>query len=489
MNADRSTLRTAALIAALAPSLALAQAQPQGAAANPNAGMLTPATTNAAAVSELRASLDRYNLWTTRPSVEHAKQALALEPTFGLARTTQAILVGGPTAAAEFQRAATEASTGSAVEALLALGAREVNAGRAPTGRRLSQLAAELAPNDRQVATWRAIQLPDTVRVNAFRDVANRFPDYPGAKMWLSYYLTPAGLDSIIKANADEALRVAFEAVRLAPNESGTHTAVAHVLVYNGRFDEAKGHLGAATKMTPVSEYAYELQAQIAAVENNFPVLRAALDTAAAATPGIGAGFTYRRARALVALSESNPQGALTELSAIERDAEAIGAKPQAALTHLFMAAVAGATRDTAGVEQHLTAARMLDSAQAVIADYAVTTYSISGQAAKARRALEDYIRVGGPRPNLSPAVNATRTTNVHRMTGLVLIAEKKPQEAIAELRQGGNNPYATLGIIEAYKLQKNTKQADAERTDFFQRKNFSFNSTATPIIRYRAKK
>jgi tetratricopeptide (TPR) repeat protein len=485
MNADRSTLRTAALIAALAPCALLAQVQPQG-AANPNAGMLTPATTNAASVTELRASLDRYNLWTGRPSVQHARRALELEPAFGLARTIQTIIVGGPTAAAEFQRAATEAATGSAVEALLALSAREVNAGRAPTGRRLSQLAAELASNDRQVATWRAIQLPDTVRVNAFRDVANRFPDYAGARIWLSFYLTPIGLDSIIKANADEALRVAFDAVRLAPNESGTHTAVAHVLVYNGRFEEAKGHLAAATKMTPVAEYAYELQAQIAAVEGNFPALRAALDTAAA-TPAIGAGFAYRRARALVALSEGNAQQALTELASVERDAEAIGAKPQAALTHLFMAAVAGATRDTAGVEQHLSAARTLDSAQVGIPDYAVSTYAMSGQAAKARRALEEYIRVSGPRPNLPAATNAARTTNVHRATGLVLVAEKKPQEAIAELRQAGNNPYATLGIIEAYKLQKNTKQADAERAAFFQRKEFSFNSTATPIIRYRA--
>ena len=106
----RSTLRNAALLAALAPAALLAQAQPQGATANPNAGMLTPSTTNAAAITELRASLERYNLLTGRPALQHAKRALELEPTFGLARTVQAIIVGGPTASAEFARANNNAS-------------------------------------------------------------------------------------------------------------------------------------------------------------------------------------------------------------------------------------------------------------------------------------------------------------------------------------------------------------------------------------------
>src|SRR5437867_5498064 len=265
MYAATSSVRLAAAIAALVPCTAVAQIQPQN-APNPNVGMLTPTTTNAAAVSELRTSLDRYNLWNVRASADHAKRAIELEPTFGLARTVLAINVGGPTAAAEFQKAATDASNASAVEALLALSSREQNAGRAPIARRISQLAADLARNDPQVATWRAIQLADTARVNAFRDVTTRFPDYTGAKIWLALYLTPLGpdLDSIRKPNFDEAMAAAMSAVRQAPNESGTHTAVAHVLISAGRFDDARGHLAAATKMSPVAEYAYLLQAQIA---------------------------------------------------------------------------------------------------------------------------------------------------------------------------------------------------------------------------------
>ena len=488
MYVATSSVRLAAAIVVLLPSIAVAQIQPQS-AANPNVGMLTPTTTNTAAVSELRTSLERYNLWNVKASAEHAKRAIELEPTFGLARTVLAIDVGGPTATAEFQRAATEASSASVVEALLALSAREVNAGRAPTGRRLSQLAADLARNDPQVATWRAIQLADTARVNAFRDVVNRFPDYTGAKLWLAYYLTPLGpdLDSIRKANFDEAMSVAIAAVKQAPNESATHTAVAHVLISAGKYDEAFGHLAAATKMSPVSEYAYILQGQIATAEGNIPAYRAAIDSFVATTASVGGAFGYRRTRGFVALSEGNAQQAMAEFTQILKDAEAINARGEIGNTHAAMAYVSALTHDTAGVEAHLGAMRATQPPEAGRFDTEVIVYSVVGMPEKARAVLKDYIRVNGPRPDLDPFTNKLRTIGVHRMTGLVLMAEKKPQEALAEFKQAGNNPFTTLGTIEAYKLMKNNKQADAERAAFFQRKEFSVNSTATAIIRYKA--
>lgn len=481
-------LRRAALRAAVAPCTLLAQVQPQGAAA-PAAGMLNFTTTNAAAVTELRTSLDRYNLWAAQASAEHIGRALELEPTFGLARTIQAIIVAGPTAVAEFNRGVTEASSASAGEMLLALSAREVNAGRAPSGRRISQTAAELLPNDRHVATWRAIQLSDTLRVNAFRDVATRFPDYTGAKTWLAYYLTPPGLDSIVRANADEAMRVAMDAVRLAPNESGTHAAVAHVLTYTNRFAEAKQHLAAATRMMPVASYAYYLVAQIAAVEGNMPVMRAALDSAAWANPNVNGAFNARRARALVALSEGNPQQAMAELTQQLKDAEAISARAEILNSHVWMAYVSGAIRDSAGVEQHLAALKTMDHAPAILATNEVISYTLAGNGIAARRALNDWGRLNGPRPDLNAAVNATRTQDLHRYTGMTLVAERKPVEAMVELRQGGENAFRYLFTIEAYKQQKKNKEADAERAAFFERKQLGWATTAVPIIRYRAKK
>lgn len=489
-SARRLLLQGTTALLICVPSVAFAQVQPQG-GTDANVGMLTPTTTNAAAVSELKAALEDFFNLRQKSAAARASRALELEPGFGIARAFRAVIVGGPTAAAETQRAASDAAAASAGEAVLALAVREQFAGRAPNARRLFATAVELLPNDRTVALWRAWTLPDTARVTALRDVVARYPDFGSAKMFLAFYLTPLGLglDSIARANGEEAIRVSGEAVRLAPQTSAAHANLGHVLLALRRFPEAQQHLTAATSIAPKDAYAYELLAQIHALEGRIPEMRLTLDSALAWTPNVGATFNYKRARALTFLHEGNAQQAQAELAAVAREAEEMQARGQAGLTHMFMASVSAAMRDTAGVEQHLAAARTFDPAPGTLADYEVTTYSLSGQAVKARRALETYIRVSGPQPSLSEQINATRTANVHRATGLVLLAERKPQEAIAELRQGGSNPYATLGIIEALKMQRKNKEADAERSAFFARKEFSFVSTAVPIIKYRARR
>jgi hypothetical protein len=229
----------------------------------------------------------------------------------------------------------------------------------------------------------------------------------------------------------------------------------------------------------------------IANVEGRTADVRTALDSAIANTPNIGAQFAYRRAQAISFLSEGNVQQTMASLAQQLKDAEAINARGQVTTGHQTMALVAAGTRDSAGAERHLAAVTPAEggAGAAAAVDAQVIVYSLIGNAPAARAALGDYTRMNGPQPNLPSFTNTARTQNVHRMTGLVLLAEKKPTEAIAELRQGGNNPYSTLGIIEAYKQLKDNKKGDAERAAFFQRKDFSVASTATAIIRYRAKK
>ena len=72
-------------------------------------------------------------------------------------------------------------------------------------------------------------------------------------------------------------------------------------------------------------------------------------------------------------------------------------------------------------------------------------------------------------------------------MTGLTLLSERKPAEAIAELQQGGPNPYSQLGIIEAYLLMGNTKAADSVRAAALARKDASWLTVAIPIMKWRA--
>lgn len=109
--------------------------------------------------------------------------------------------------------------------------------------------------------------------------------------------------------------------------------------------------------------------------------------------------------------------------------------------------------------------------------------YALTKQGAAARKALDSYVELAAAQP---PEI---RSENVHRMTGLTLLAEGKAAEAIGELKQGGLNPYAQLGLIEAYKQLGRNKDADAERAAMLARKDFGIASTAMPIVKYRSLK
>jgi len=306
--------------------------------------------------------------------------------------------------------------------------------------------------------------------------------------MNLAFQLSPAN-DSVAKANADEALRVAGEAVQLAPEMSGPHAAIGHVLHALGRDKEAQPHLVAATRLAPTSWHAYQLLAEIAAFEGRIAEMRPLLDSAIALTPNVTNIYNYRRARAMTLLADGNPRQAMTDLEAAARDAEAIGARGQANLTHLFIVSAAAATGDTAAIEQHLTKARSLGAAVGTAADYSLSAYGLTGQPQRARVAYDTLARLNAPQPNLSPATNAARERYLHRQRGWLLLAERKPVEAIAEFRQADVNPYVSVGIVEALQMQKKTKEADAERAAFFERREYSFVSTGVPIMRFRARK
>jgi hypothetical protein len=145
------------------------------------------------------------------------------------------------------------------------------------------------------------------------------------------------------------------------------------------------------------------------------------------------------------------------------------------------MAVVAAGIHDVAGIDAHFAEAKRLNLGENTLADTRVVANALAGRGDSARAALTDYVRL-----NPGPA-GAPPSENIHRMTGLTLLAEGKPQEAIAELQQGGANPYAQLGIIEALIKLGRTTEAEAQRTAMLGRKDTAWGSTSIPIARYRA--
>jgi tetratricopeptide (TPR) repeat protein len=485
-------LRTLLMTAALALAPAVSHAQAQQGAPNPNAGMYVPASKNAAATQELKAGLVDAWMENRTEAAAHLDRALELEPTLAVARALRSQVVGGPTALAEAQRAAIDAATsGNAVEALIALSAREATAGRAAVSRRLMNLAVEMVPNDRDIATWAAVNLADTARLNALRRVNAKFADYAPSRLFLAFYLSPLGfgVDSIVNANSAEASAVTMEAMRIAPRASLSHSIMAHVLLAQKKYAEAQQHANAAASLLPKNEYAYEILAQLAANDGNFAAERAALDSATAWDSNVGSNFLYARSRAMIALSEGNPAQAQTELAASAKKAEDMHALPNAVFAHLFAATVSAASRDSAGITMHLAAAKADSVAQGAYNDYSMSAYCIAGNGVKGRALLADWIQTNGPRATLTAAQNITPTANMHRHTACVLLNEGKAKEALAEIDQADENPYSYYVRIETLKALKNTKAADSVRTAFFAKRSFSYQSSAMPVIRYRALK
>ena len=484
MNAVRRWVLTGTLIVAT-PVVGISQLQ-QGASP---AGVFS-SNASPAAVAELKAAMEDYWMLQWRTGAEHAARAVELDSAFGYARAWKALYFGGPTQGAEVARGTRDALGNTPAEGVLALSFREFNAGRAPNGRRLMDVAAEMLPNDRAIAMLRANGLADTARINAFKAISAKYPDYAASRMWTANYLVTAGVDvsDEDRANGAEALRLAEEAVRLAPQSSGTHQLLGYILHALGRDAEATQHLVAATQMVPKAWQAWEVLGDIYARDGKFADVRATSDSVIANAPNLGNKAGHRRIKALMYMSEGDARRAMDEHAALLKELEVINATGQIATTRMNMALIAAAMRDSAAAEAHYAAGKV-GAAAGLAADNGVIVYSLIGNAPAARAALADYIRINTANPNIAPAAAKIRDENIHRQTGLVLVAEKKYAEAIAELKQGGPNPYVTVGLIEAYKGMKNNKEADATRKAFYARREFTSASTAAPIIRYREKK
>jgi tetratricopeptide (TPR) repeat protein len=490
-TAPRRPSLHAVITAAILCMAGAVPAAAQGTAAPAAPRVLTLTTANAQAADELRAAMDDYFMLTWESGAAHAARAMQLDPDFGLARLWNTIYVGGPTAASERQRAVRDASTASAAEALLVLGVSEGSAGRAAVGRQIMALASQLVPDDRAVALWTANALTDTARITALRAHAAKYPTDVGSRIYLVRYLSPLDLTVLPEARRNEAetMRLAGEAIRLMPNAAGSHTVMAQALHSVGRDAEALQHLGHAAALQPRSWVTYELKADILTRDGKWAEMQAALDTLVLLAPGIAQKATARRQRAGVLLGSGDAQRASAELTQLITELEAVNATGQVRTTHLWAAVMAAGARDSAGAMRHLAAARALDPAPGVLADNEVIVFTMLGNASEARRARNDYVRINMETQNLTPAQELARTQNVHRVTGMALLAEKKAQEAIAELQQGGPNPYSTLGTIEAYRMLRNNRQANAVRAAFFARREWTSNSSAVPIIRYRTRK
>lgn len=474
LRRGRSSLIAVALV--LVASTLPAQVQ-QGAAA---AGTLQLNNVPPAARDALFSAMESYHSWAFADAYDQATRALAEDSTFGIARQYRLFLAGAPTVAAsnaEYARAVRDAAARSVPEMtyVLALRAGGANANR------LFATTRTFFPNERRIALEHAVSFTGNERIDSLRALSRRHPDYLGPKLWLAYYLTVTPY-STSRAELYEALNAAQDAVRLSPRTAGTHTALGHVLAQMGREDEAVAHLNAAIRMDPRQEYAYVVLSEIDADDGKprrVERARAALDSAIAVNSNAVRRNNQRINRAFLLFYDGRAAEGMTELAGIARDIEAAGGTP--AVLYAQMAGLAAGTGDSASVGKWLAEARRVGP-NANISVQSAQAYALNKQGAEARKAIDDFKR-------LADTTTMAYRYDLTRMTGMALLAEGKPAEALVELKKsdGYANTFAQLAMIDAYIALKDQKSADATRAELLGRKDVGNTAISKAIANYRA--
>jgi tetratricopeptide (TPR) repeat protein len=464
----------AVLLATATAPTAQAQVQ-QGAAA---AGTMALANLPAGARDAILAAIDARQNWNFLAAYEHANRALSIDSTFGLARLTRVDVAGAATtteANAEYARATRDAFNRGVGEATYLSGLRATGV----NSTRLLATAREMLPNDRRVALDLALSYVGNDRVDSLRSLVRQYPDFLAPRLWLAYWLTN-GTYGLSPAQLYEGVVVAENAVRIAPREWTTHAALGWTLRMQGRLDESAAHNVAATRIEPRNEIAYSTLANTYIRDGKPRAVdraRTAADSAIAFGPNVVRNINYRREKAIMLFYDGRKTQGYTELAAVAKEYEAAGIPGTAAVVYSQMAGLAGGCADSAKVEGFAAEARRV-APNANVAIQLSHAYALSKNGAAARRELDDFVR------RAADTTTVAYKADLRRITGMTLVAEGKAAEGLAMLQQTDPafNPYAELGIADAYAAMGNKAQASAILTSVATRKT-AFNSQVSTAI------
>lgn len=468
--------RTLALVPALLLSAATVQAQVQQGAP---AGTMALANLPAGARDAMLAAIDARQTWNFLAAYEHANRALGIDSTFGLARLTRVDVGGAATGAlatAEYERASRDSYNRGVAEATYLSGLRATGV----NSTRLLSTARAMLPNDRRVALDLALSYVGNDRLDSLRSLVRQHPDFLAARLWLSYWLTN-GTYGLSPAQLYEGVIVAEQAVRVAPSHWATHAALGWALRMQGRLDESAAHNVAAIRIEPRNEIAYSTLANTYIRDGKPRAVdraRAAADSAIAYGPNVLRNINYRREKAFMLFYDGRKTQGYTELAAAAKEYETGGAPGTAAVVYSQMAGLAGGCGDSARVEGFAAEARRVAPQNTNLTIQLGHAYALSKQGAAARRELDEFVR------RAADTTTAAFKADYRRMNGMTLVAEGKAAEGLAALQQTdpGFNPYAELGMADAYTMLGNKAQASAILTAVATRKT-AFNSQVSVAI------
>jgi hypothetical protein len=439
----------------------------------------------AGARDAILASIDARQGWQFMAAYENANKALALDSTIGLARILRTDLTGAPTTAAlneEYRRGLADAASRGLGEYTYATGLRVTGI----NSHRYLNLARQILPGDRRIALDQALSFLGDERVDSLRSLVRQHPDWLAPRLQLVNYLAPSNY-SAGPQQLYEAVVAAEAAVRVAPTQAASHAALAYALWRIGRHDEAVAHAQASTKIDSRLEYPYRIEAEIYIHDGkprSVDRARAAYDSAIAATPNIVRRLEDRRHRAFMLFYDGRKAEGQAELAGVAKDYETV-APGTAAVIYSQMAGLAAGTGDSAKVEGYLVEARRVLPQNGNITVQSAQAYALGKQPVAARRELNEFLRRATD--TTTTAFNSDR----RRLNGMILVAEGKAAEGLAELKKSdlAANPFAEVAMADAYTMLGQKAEAAAVQQSLVSRKQVGNTAISIAIANYRWRK
>ncbi len=391
---------------------------------------------------------------------QHAMNALAADPGFGLARLylarpqlTPELSVGER--ASEMSKALAAMTNVSAPELLLGLYWREAVAGRAQVALPLLRMLAQLVPQDADVAfqlftAERAGRsLTDIVRTE--KELLERFPNFALGYNAYAYDLHFSG------DHASDIVAVQQYA-RLAPLQPNALDSRADLELLHGNTNEAVVHVQEAIKLDSTWTNGYATMGAIKLAGGKADEARTFFNRAVAVATTAVARVDSRQWIAASYIYNRDAKSAMRELAAISDEVVAAKLTPTAtALPHQRMALVEAFFGDKQNVAAHLAKAAAVVGANPLPqAAYAVLAYSAAGDIKAAQENADVLAKASGMNQPLLHALNA-----------LVAVASKNYAAAEKELTATGPNDLLAKAVrAEVLKSQGKKAEASALRDE-----------------------
>lgn len=390
---------------------------------------------------------------------QHAMNALAADPSFGLARVYLGFAAMNPQLtpgerAAEAARGLAALSTASAPEVLLGLYVRESAAGRGAAARPILTTLAQLVPNDAYVAfsvfqTQRA-GTPRDELVRMQRDLLAKFPDYAVGYNQYAYDLHYAG-------QHDEEVTAIRRYAQLASTQPNPHDTWADLMVMHGRLEDAIGHARASIRVDSTWTAGHLKIGAIELARGNADSARVWFARAHAASLSPAGKVDARHWTAASYAVQRNPKMAIQELTAIAQQTVADAAPPAArALPHQRMAVIEAMIGNGKNAAAHLEHARAAGGNSLVQTWHEAIVQATLGDTAAARATAESFASATG----VSAATAAT-------LNGFVAAAARKHSAAENALAQSAPTDLLAKALrAEILKSQGKKTEAQAARAE-----------------------